>query len=85
VEQLLKTLGLEPSQAAAMGDDLNDWSMLEMVGRSYAPADAVERIRRRVDRVVEAPGGSGAVRAMIEELIEREGLTREFLELWSVG
>ena len=84
VEQLLKTLGLEPSQAAAMGDDLNDWSMLRLVGRSYAPSDAVSEIRRRVDRVVEAPGGSGAVRAMIEELMEQEGLREEFLNLWSV-
>jgi len=85
MNQLLADLELQAEEVAAIGDDLNDWSMLRIVGRSYAPSDAVAAIRQRVDRVVEASGGSGAVRAMIEELIEEEGLTQEFLALWSVG
>jgi 3-deoxy-D-manno-octulosonate 8-phosphate phosphatase (KDO 8-P phosphatase) len=85
LEELLRILELAPSQTAVIGDDLNDLEMLESAGRSYAPADAVPRIRERVDRVLEAPGGRGAVREMIEELIRSEGLEREFLELWSVA
>jgi 3-deoxy-D-manno-octulosonate 8-phosphate phosphatase (KDO 8-P phosphatase) len=85
LEALLEELGLEGEHAAAIGDDLNDWPMLERVGRSYTPADGVPRVRQRVDRVLEASGGRGAVREMIEDLLEREGLMEEFLALWSVG
>jgi len=81
--ELLETLGLESSQAAVIGDDLNDYVMLEEAGRAYAPADAVALIRERADWVLEARGGRGAVREMIEDLMTIEGLQEEFLALWS--
>ncbi|WP_292658332.1 HAD family hydrolase [Nitratifractor sp.] len=83
LERLLAELGLEAEEVAVIGDDLNDWGMLGRAGRSYAPADAVPMIRERVDRVLTAPGGRGAVREMIEDLLEREGLWEEYLRLWS--
>ncbi len=85
LEALLEELGLDTEQVAVIGDDLNDGPMLQRAGRSYAPADAVEKIRERVDKVLEASGGRGAVREMIEDLLEREGRMEEFLALWSVG
>ncbi|ADV46200.1 KdsC family phosphatase [Nitratifractor salsuginis] len=85
LEKLLDSLGLKPEEVAAIGDDLNDWGMLEAAERSYAPADAVPMIRETVDRVLTHPGGRGAVREMIEDLLEYEGLWQEFLNLWSVA
>jgi 3-deoxy-D-manno-octulosonate 8-phosphate phosphatase (KDO 8-P phosphatase) len=85
LDALLEELKLRRHQVAAIGDDLNDSPMLERAGRAYAPADAVPLIRERVDRVLRARGGRGAVREMIEDLIEAEGLREEFLALWSVG
>jgi len=85
LEELLRELELESHQVAIIGDDLNDYAMLERAGRAYAPADAVELIRQRADWVLEARGGRGAVREMIEDLIEIEGMREEFLSLWSVG
>jgi len=85
LEALLEELGLEEDQVAIIGDDLNDYAMLERAGRAYAPADAVELIRQRADWDLEARGGRGAVREMIEDLIEIEGMREEFLSLWSVG
>jgi len=84
LKQLLEELGLKEEETAIIGDDLNDWGMLSLAGRSYAPADAVDVIRERVDRVLTAPGGRGAVREMIEDLLDREGLREEYLRLWSV-
>ncbi len=81
---LLQELGMKAEETAVIGDDLNDWRMLSAAGRSYAPADAVPMVRERVDRVLTAPGGRGAVREMIEDLLEREGLREEYLRLWSV-
>jgi 3-deoxy-D-manno-octulosonate 8-phosphate phosphatase (KDO 8-P phosphatase) len=83
LETLMEELGVKPEETAVIGDDLNDWGMLEMAARSYAPADAVAMIRKRVDRVLIAPGGRGAVREMIEDLLEHEGLWEEYLRLWS--
>jgi 3-deoxy-D-manno-octulosonate 8-phosphate phosphatase (KDO 8-P phosphatase) len=85
LEKLLDSLELRPEEVAVIGDDLNDWGMLEYAGRSYAPADAVPMIRETVDRVLSHRGGRGAVREMIEDLLEREGLWGEFLNLWSVA
>lgn len=82
-DELLGELGLEGDAVAVIGDDLNDYVMLEKAGRSYAPADAAAMIRERVDWVLEASGGRGAVREMIEDLLAAEGLEREFLALWS--
>jgi 3-deoxy-D-manno-octulosonate 8-phosphate phosphatase (KDO 8-P phosphatase) len=83
LEKLLDSLEMSPEEVAVIGDDLNDWGMLEAAGRSYAPADAVPMIRETVDRVLAHRGGRGAVREMIEDLLEREGLWQEFLSLWS--
>ncbi|WP_457607636.1 KdsC family phosphatase [Nitratifractor sp.] len=83
LKTVLAELGLHPSRVAVIGDDLNDWTMLQMAGRSYAPADGVEKIRSMVDCPLSRSGGRGAVREMIEDLLDREGLRAEFYRLWS--
>ena len=85
LKSLLAKLGLPASGVAVIGDDLNDFVMLQMAGLSFAPADAVEKIAGMVDMKLEHAGGRGAVREMIEILLQREGLTEEFHRLWSVA
>jgi len=80
---LLDELALPPSRIAVIGDDLNDFVMLKRAGLSFAPADAVDEIASFVDIRLEHSGGRGAVREMVEILLEREGLTEEFHRLWS--
>ncbi len=82
---ILDTLALKPQEVAAIGDDLNDAQMLSYVGRSYAPLDAVAVIRELVDHPLSRPGGRGAVREMIEDILIKEGLWQEFLNLWLVA
>jgi len=85
LEALLEELQLSAGQAAIIGDDLNDYAMLKAAGRSYAPADAYPMVREAVDVELRHPGGRGAVREMIEDLFDHEGLREEFFRLWSVG
>ena len=85
LKTLLAKLGLRASRVAVIGDDLNDFVMLQMAGLSFAPADAVEKIADIVDVKLEHAGGRGAVREMVEILLQREGLTEEFHRLWSVA
>ena len=70
------------SEVAAIGDDLNDIKMLNGVGISFAPKDAVEYIENIVNINCTKNGGDGAVREMIEKLIELEGLREKYLRLW---
>lgn len=79
---LVEELGLDMKNVAAIGDDLNDYRMLEMVGRSFTPNDGVRDITALVDTVLSKKGGDGAVREMIEIIIDEENLKEEFLSFW---
>ena len=68
-EEFLATQGTTPERVAYVGDDLQDLPVLERVGLSFAPADAVEAVRRQVDHVLTTAGGAGAVREVVELLL----------------
>ena len=61
---------------------MNDYGMLKSVGWSFTPSDGVDDIKKIVDTVLTKEGGHGAVREMVDMVIEKNGLKREFLELW---
>jgi 3-deoxy-D-manno-octulosonate 8-phosphate phosphatase (KDO 8-P phosphatase) len=72
-EQILREAALEDGEVAYMGDDLQDLPVLRRVGFSAAPADAPAEVRSRVHWVSEQPGGHGAVRELIEHLLQTQG------------
>jgi len=82
LEDLRKKLKLEYAQIAAVGDDLNDYRMLEVVGKSYVPADGSRYVKDVCNSVLKNRGGNGAVREMIEDIIISDGLEEEFLKIW---
>lgn len=82
LDEILKLENLSYEQIATIGDDLNDYNMLKASGRSYTPQNAVAYIKDIVDVVLDAKGGDGAVREMIEKIISDEGLTERFLHEW---
>ena len=67
---------------AAIGDDLNDYNMLKMVGRSYTPNNGSKHLQYFVSKTCDTLGGEGAVREMIEELFEINDEVDDFLALW---
>ncbi|SMC09554.1 KdsC family phosphatase [Nitratiruptor tergarcus] len=82
IEELAQKLHIPLESVAAIGDDLNDYRLLKAVGISFAPADAVAYIKERVDVVLKNGGGKGAVREMIEYLLQKEHLYAEYLDYW---
>ncbi|MHB9011739.1 MAG: KdsC family phosphatase [Ignavibacteriaceae bacterium] len=68
--KILKKNKLQPENVAFIGDDMNDYELLKMVGLSAAPADAVENIRNIVDYVCTNKGGNGAFREFAELIIQ---------------
>ena len=74
--------GIGLDEVAAIGDDLNDYAMLNAVKLSFTPADGALPIRALVDVVLEHRGGEGAVREMIEYIVKQNDQEREFLAFW---
>ena len=70
-ESLLRRLGLTAGETAFIGDDEADLPVLERVGLSAAPSDAMEVVRSRVHFVASRPGGAGAVREFVDEILKR--------------
>ena len=79
-KQILKFEGLEFKNAAAIGDDYNDYKLLPSVGWSFKPKNALKELK--VKTKLSRKGGNGAVREMIEMLIRSEGLKREWAKRW---
>ena len=70
----LEHLGFADEEVAYMGDDVNDLGLLAKVGLSACPADAHPRVLPAVHLVTRAPGGRGAVRELVDLLLEARGL-----------
>lgn len=73
-EELIKKHGLTPEQTACIGDDLMDLPVMRRAGFSMAVADASEYLLSEAHYVTLAPGGRGAVREVIELILEVKGL-----------
>jgi len=82
LRELVASLSLEFYEVASIGDDLNDFKMLSVVGRSFTPADGVKEIREVVDTVLSKSGGDAAVREMIDIILEENDQKEDFLSLW---
>jgi len=67
--EMLAELGLEPRQAAFVGDDLPDLPAMEHAGLAIAVADAHPDVRAAADWTTALPGGHGAVREVCDFLL----------------
>ena len=72
-EQILATLGLGWAQAAAMGDDWPDLSLMRRSAFACAPANAQVEVRHAAHHVTQARGGDGAVRELCDLLLVASG------------
>jgi 3-deoxy-D-manno-octulosonate 8-phosphate phosphatase (KDO 8-P phosphatase) len=79
-ENLLKELGLQPSQVGYMGDDWLDLPLLIRVGFAVTVADAVEEVLQVAHYVTGRKGGRGAVREACDLILEAKGTGRTLLE-----
>ena len=82
LREIVASLNLQMYEVAAIGDDLNDYGMLSLVGRSFTPNNGVKEIQELVDTVLSQNGGDAAVREMIDIIIEENDQKEEFLSLW---
>ncbi|MBU0746878.1 MAG: HAD hydrolase family protein [Gammaproteobacteria bacterium] len=72
-EEILETLGLAWSQAAAMGDDWPDLPVMQRSAFACAPANAQTEVRHAAHYVTQARGGDGAARELCDLLLVATG------------
>ena len=71
LRDICKKYGIDLSQVAYIGDDLNDLPCMKICGCSACPSDAMKQVKDSVGYVCRAKGGDGAVREYIDFLITR--------------
>lgn len=71
--ELLGQLGLQPEQAAFMGDDLVDLPPMRRAGLAIAVPAAPELVKQHSHYVTERNGGEGAVREVCELIMRAQG------------
>lgn len=83
IDDLSATTGIAPAAMAYLGDDLPDIPAMVRVGCPAAVADADPLVIDHAAIVTTRPGGRGAVRELIETLLESagelDGLVSRFL------
>ena len=85
LKEIVNSLGINFYEVGAIGDDLNDFNMLSLVGRSFTPNDGVKEIKSIVKKVLTCSGGDGAVREMIDMLVDDNNQREEFMAVWGIG
>jgi len=72
LQALIKERNLDPAKIIYIGNDLNDLAVLPFVGYFACPADAHPQVIRQADIVLKHPGGRGAIRELVEKILEEQ-------------
>jgi 3-deoxy-D-manno-octulosonate 8-phosphate phosphatase (KDO 8-P phosphatase) len=83
-EQIMSEAEVTKEQVAYIGDDLTDVVIFRRVGLSFAPANARPEVKQVADVVLDARGGDGAVREVIELLLQARGAWDALLRKYEV-
>ena len=73
LEKLLADKGVKPSEAAYVGNDVNDAACLRHVGVAIVVADAHEAVKPFAHAITTKVGGKGAVREIADWFLEARG------------
>lgn len=70
IEELTKELSIDLSETAHIADDVNDLSLLEIVGCAVAVPNAVAKVKEVAHFITSQSGGNGAVRELCDRILE---------------
>ncbi|MEL6497509.1 MAG: HAD family hydrolase [Planctomycetota bacterium] len=77
LDRVLADAGVDAASVAAIGDDWNDLPVLDRVGYPACPADASALLHDLVAYRCAAEGGRGAVRELIEHILNAKGMLEQ--------
>jgi 3-deoxy-D-manno-octulosonate 8-phosphate phosphatase (KDO 8-P phosphatase) len=77
--EILNRRGLSPEECLYVGDDLLDLPVLRAVGVAVTVPQGRPQVKAVCDLITEARAGEGAVREVVEVLLEAKGLFQKIL------
>lgn len=78
--QILERKDISLNETGYVGDDINDLKVMKMVGFSACPKDAVKQIKNIVNFVSQYKGGEGAVREILELILEKKDIWQQVID-----
>ena len=85
LEKLVQKLAVPFAQILYAGDDLPDLAAMTRVGISAAPADAAAEVREAATWKLDAAGGRGAFREIVERLLRERGEWENLVRELTIG
>jgi len=85
VQRLINKLGVELGQILYAGDDLPDLALMMTAGISAAPSDAAPEVRAVAKWKLDARGGAGAFREIVERLLRERGEWDAVVKEFEIG
>ena len=79
IEEIMADAKIAKDEVAYIGDDLTDVVVMHRVGLAIATANARPEVKAQAHYVTSAPGGSGAVREVVELILKAQGYWEEIL------
>ncbi|MFO0014176.1 MAG: KdsC family phosphatase [Planctomycetota bacterium] len=76
--EMMAQAKVEPREVCYIGDDLPDLGVMYEVGLSATVADGAAEVKQAARWVMQAPGGRGAVRELIERLLKAKSRWEDF-------
>ena len=70
IKKLSKKINLNFKKIFYIGNDLNDYEAMKLCGYSACPSDSHKRIKKIATFVLDAKGGSGVVRELLEKIFK---------------
>ena len=74
LKEILVQENIELSEVCYIGDDINDYGVMQGVGFSGCPSDACIEIREISHFISKEKGGNGAVREILEKIMKANGM-----------
>lgn len=72
--ELCKKFCVKKNEIAYIGDDLNDLKIMQNVGLSIAPSDAVSIVKQNADYISKLEGGRGVLREVADLILSTKNL-----------
>lgn len=79
LEEILQRRGLAAEEVAYIGDDINDLPVGTRVGLFFAPANHHPSIRSYTDYVLDASGGHGVIREVVDIVLGHKNLMEDLI------
>ena len=84
LEEIMEKAQLQADEIAYMGDDFTDIVVMRRVGFAIAVANARPEVRHEAHYVTKSAGGEGAVREVVELILDACGFWDEILDKYEV-